>query len=62
MEETKNDAAHFEEGEAQLSLFIKQAGDAARSTRKKVLEAHFDKLNQIIKESLCRVHQKKNSS
>jgi hypothetical protein len=41
-----------DEGETQLSLLIHQAGDDARIRRKKMLDEHFKKLNDMIAESV----------
>jgi hypothetical protein len=37
-----------EEGEIHLSLLIHQAGEDARIRRKKMLDEHFKKLNEMI--------------
>ncbi|MBF0230915.1 MAG: hypothetical protein HQK63_15210 [Desulfamplus sp.] len=52
MEKTKINLINQEDGEKELSLIIRQAGDEARSRRKKALDAHFDKLNQAIKQAV----------
>jgi len=49
MEKIKPDITDQEEGEEQLFLLIKQAGNEARNRRKKVLDEHFDKLKTVIK-------------
>lgn len=41
-----------EDGEKELALIINKAGDEARIRRKKALDAHFDKLNQAIKQAV----------
>jgi hypothetical protein len=55
MEEIKRDLDSPEDGEEQLSLLIKQAGNDARNHRKKVLDEHFVKLNKIIKHAVSRI-------
>ncbi len=55
MEETKRNLDNPEEGEDQLSLLIKQAGNEARNHRKKIMNEHFDKLNKVIKQALSRI-------
>jgi len=49
MEKIKPDITNQEEGEEQLFLLIKQAGNEARNRRKKVLDDHFKKLKAVIK-------------
>jgi len=46
-----------EEGEELLSTLIKQAGNEARTRRKKALDEHFNKLKEVIAEAVS--HQKK---
>lgn len=58
MEKIKRNLDSPEEGEEQLSLLIKQAGNEARNHRKKVLDEHFDKLNKIIKQAVSRIQVK----
>lgn len=55
MDEIERKADNSEEGEEQLSLLIKQAGNEARNHRKKVMDEHFDKLNKIIKQAVSRI-------
>lgn len=44
-----------ETGEEQLSQLIKQAGEEARTKRKKILEIHYKKLKEAIAQGVaCR--------
>lgn len=52
MERTEKDLASQEEGEEQLFMLIKEAGEAARNDRKKVLDNHFELLNEAIKDAI----------
>ncbi len=51
MERTEKDLPGQEEGEEQLFMLIKEAGDEARNRRKKVLDNHFELLNKTIKDA-----------
>jgi len=55
MEEIKTDSASQEEGEEQLFVLIKEAGNEARNRRKKTLDEHFNKLNKIIKNAASHI-------
>lgn len=50
--ETQPDSTRQEEGEEQLSILIKQAGDEARMRRNKALEKHFNKLKEVVAEAV----------
>jgi len=41
-----------DEGEKQLAILIHQAGDDARIRRKKMMDEHFKKLNDMITEAV----------
>ena len=43
-----------ETGEEQLSLLIKQAGNAARSRKQEAMSRHFEKLRAVIIEAKSR--------
>ncbi len=57
VEKIKSDALNREEGEDHLLSLIKQAGDEARIRRKRVLEEHFKKLEQVISEAVSRMKE-----
>ncbi len=57
MEEIKSDALKQEQGEDHLFSLIKQAGSEARIRRKRVLEDHFNKLEQVISEAVSRMKE-----
>ncbi|MBF0573776.1 MAG: hypothetical protein HQK69_08455 [Desulfamplus sp.] len=54
MEKTKENFVNQEDGEEELALIIKKAGEEARNRRKKALDEHFDKLNKEIKKAVYR--------
>ncbi len=51
MEQIQQELSGQEEGEEQLSILIKEAGDEARVRRKKAMDDHFEKLNKTIKDA-----------
>ncbi|MBF0203944.1 MAG: hypothetical protein HQK67_06425 [Desulfamplus sp.] len=55
MGKIKENFVNQEDGEEELALIIKKAGQEARNRRKKALDAHFDKLNKEIKQAVYRV-------
>ncbi len=55
MDEKQKIISDQEEGEEQLAILIKEAGDEARNHRKKVMADHFEKLNQTIKDAASRI-------
>ncbi len=50
--EFSTDDASQEEGVEELSLLIKQAGNEARTRRKKALDEHFIKLKQVVADAV----------
>jgi len=48
MKEIKPEATEIENGEAELALLIKEAGNEARKRTKKMLENHFNKIKNIV--------------
>jgi len=51
----KKEISCQDEGEEQLFILIKEAGEEARKRRKKMLNDHFEKLKQTIKDAVSSI-------
>lgn len=57
MKVKKENISDQEEGEEQLAILIKEAGEDARKRRKRTLDKHFEKLDQTIKKAASQIRQ-----